>query len=117
MMKYEHCMTRYELVGNELNRVAPTLQPNERELIPEFHDESSFHVFEHMSSVWYVLQMMFQVDLIMIYTIKPYKLYIQASFHRTDSAEKIKGTYYSSIWVYWAWKWALSLVRWRQRSD
>ena len=51
MLEYAH----YELVDNDLKCVAPTLQPNEKELIPEFHDESSFHAFEHSSSVWYVL--------------------------------------------------------------
>jgi len=55
MLEYERRMARYELVGNNLTRIAPTLQLNERELIPEFHDESSFHAFEHTSSVWYAL--------------------------------------------------------------
>jgi hypothetical protein len=55
MLDYEHRMAHYELVGNDLNRVPPTIQSNERELILEFHDESSFHAFEHTSSVWYVL--------------------------------------------------------------
>jgi hypothetical protein len=48
-------MTFYELVGNDLMHMAPTLQPNEKEIIPEFHDESSFHAFEHTSSVWYII--------------------------------------------------------------
>jgi hypothetical protein len=55
MLEYDRRMAHYQLVGNDLKRVAPTLQPNEKELIPEFHDESSFHAFEHSSSVWYVL--------------------------------------------------------------
>jgi len=59
MLEYERRMARYELVGNDLMRVAPTLQPNEKELIPEFHDESSFHAFEHTSSVWYVINYSF----------------------------------------------------------
>jgi hypothetical protein len=55
MLEYEHRMTFYELVGNDLMHMAPTLQPNEKEIIPEFHDESSFHAFEHTSSVWYII--------------------------------------------------------------
>lgn len=56
MLEYERRMACYELVGNDLMRVAPTLQPDEKELIPEFHDESSFHAFEHTSSLWYAVQ-------------------------------------------------------------
>jgi len=52
-------MAHYELVGNDLMRIAPTLQPNEKELILEFHDESSFHAFEHTSSVWYAINCSF----------------------------------------------------------
>jgi hypothetical protein len=59
MLEYERRMAHYELIGNDLTRVAPTLQPNERELIPEFHDESSFHAFEHTSSVWYAIHYSF----------------------------------------------------------
>ena len=59
MLEYEHRMACYELVGNDLLCVAPTLQPDEKELIPEFHDESSFHAFEHTGSVWYVIHCSF----------------------------------------------------------
>ena len=59
MLEYERRMARYELLGNDLTRIAPTLRPNEKELIPEFHDESSFHAFEHTSSVWYVINYSF----------------------------------------------------------
>lgn len=59
MLEYERRMARYELVGNDLICMTPTLQPNEKELIPEFHDESSFHAFEHTSSVWYVINYSF----------------------------------------------------------
>lgn len=52
MAEYEHRMAKYERVGDDLRRIAPTLQPGEQELIPEFHDESSFHAFEHTTSVW-----------------------------------------------------------------
>ena len=55
MAEYEQRMAKYERVGDNLQRVAPTLQPGERELIPEFHDESSFHAFEHTTSAWYPL--------------------------------------------------------------
>ena len=52
MVEYERRMAKYERVGDDLWRIAPTLQPGEQELIPEFHDESSFHAFEHTTSVW-----------------------------------------------------------------
>jgi hypothetical protein len=52
MAVYKCQMARYEWVGDVLQRIAPTLQPGEQELIPEFHDESSFQAFEHTTSVW-----------------------------------------------------------------
>ena len=52
MAEYELRMAKYERVGEDLQRIPPTLQPGEKELIPEFHDESSFHAFEHTTSVW-----------------------------------------------------------------
>jgi hypothetical protein len=52
MAVYECQMAKYERVGDVLQRIAPTLQPGEQELIPEFHDESSFQAFEHTTSVW-----------------------------------------------------------------
>jgi hypothetical protein len=45
-------MAKYEQVGEDPQRIPPTLQPGEKELIPEFHDESSFHAFEQTTSVW-----------------------------------------------------------------
>jgi hypothetical protein len=50
MAKFEARMAHYE--GPELMRVAPTLQPGEREIIPNFHDESTFHANEEVRSVW-----------------------------------------------------------------
>ena len=56
MLECEHQMAHYELVGNDLMCIAPTLQPNKKELIPEFHDKSFFHAFEHTSLVWYIIR-------------------------------------------------------------
>ncbi len=43
-------MVHYE--GPELKWVEPTLNPGEREIIPNFHDESSFHANEAVNSLW-----------------------------------------------------------------
>jgi hypothetical protein len=75
MLEYEHQMARYELVGNELQHVAPTLLPNEKELILEFHNESSFHAFEHTSSVWYVLVLIYLQYTIYYSTVSCYRLH------------------------------------------
>ena len=45
-------MAKYEQVGDILQRIAPMLGPGEQELIPEFHDETSFHAFEHETNIW-----------------------------------------------------------------
>ncbi|KAE9399002.1 hypothetical protein BT96DRAFT_957397 [Gymnopus androsaceus JB14] len=50
MAAYEQRMARYE--GPELKRVLPTLQPGEKEVIAEFHDESAFSALEYKSKVW-----------------------------------------------------------------
>jgi hypothetical protein len=50
MAQFEARMAHYE--GQELNRVAPILQPGEREIIPNFHDESTFHANEEVRSLW-----------------------------------------------------------------
>jgi hypothetical protein len=52
MLEYERRMVKYEQVDDKLQRIVPTLGAGERELIPEFHDESSFHAFEHRTTVW-----------------------------------------------------------------
>ena len=52
MVEYECRMAKYERVGDDLRCIAPILQPGKQELIPEFYDESSFHAFEHTTSVW-----------------------------------------------------------------
>ena len=38
--------------GPELKHVVPLLQPGKREIIPNFHDESSFHANEEVRSLW-----------------------------------------------------------------
>ena len=50
MAQFEACMVHYE--GHELNRITPILQPGEREIIPNFHDESTFHANDEVRSVW-----------------------------------------------------------------
>ncbi|KAF8179909.1 hypothetical protein BJ912DRAFT_1062706 [Pholiota molesta] len=50
MAKYEARMTHYE--GPDLIPVPPNLQPGEKEVVPNFHDESSFHGNESMRSAW-----------------------------------------------------------------
>ncbi|KAF9503439.1 hypothetical protein BS47DRAFT_1374479 [Hydnum rufescens UP504] len=42
--KFESCMTRYE--GEDLKKHEPSLQPGEKRIITQFHDESCFHVNE-----------------------------------------------------------------------
>ncbi|EDR04366.1 uncharacterized protein LACBIDRAFT_330618 [Laccaria bicolor S238N-H82] len=50
MAKFEARMAHYE--GPELRCVEPVLQPGEREIIPNFDDESTFHANEEVRSVW-----------------------------------------------------------------
>jgi hypothetical protein len=38
-----------------LQRVEPTLKPGEREIIPNFHDESSFHANDEVRNLWLML--------------------------------------------------------------
>ncbi|KAJ3978339.1 hypothetical protein F5890DRAFT_1602365 [Lentinula detonsa] len=54
MAEYEQRMTQYEWDPNtqELKRIEPHLQPGEYELIPQFHDESSFHHLDYQSRLW-----------------------------------------------------------------
>jgi hypothetical protein len=51
MLQYEQRMTQFD--GPELKTKPPTLQGGEREIIPIFHDESSFHANEYKRSAWY----------------------------------------------------------------
>ena len=50
MKKFEERMVYYE--GPELKRVEPMLHPGEREIIPNFHDESTFHGNDEKGSAW-----------------------------------------------------------------
>ena len=50
MAEFERRMARYE--GPELKRVAPNLAPGEREIVPNFHNESTFHGNEESGSAW-----------------------------------------------------------------
>ncbi|KAE9392941.1 hypothetical protein BT96DRAFT_967294 [Gymnopus androsaceus JB14] len=50
MAKYECRMAKYE--GPQLKRVEPILEPGEKEIITEWHDESSFHALEYKTSAW-----------------------------------------------------------------
>jgi hypothetical protein len=53
MAKYECQMAHYK--GPDLICISPALQPGEKEIIAEFHDESGFHVNEFKTSAWYAL--------------------------------------------------------------
>ena len=48
--KFEAWMVHFE--GPELRHVEPQLKPGEREIIANFHDESSFHGNEDVRSAW-----------------------------------------------------------------
>lgn len=50
MAKYEARMVHYE--GPEMKRVEPTLEEGEKEIIPEFHDECSFHANDQANHAW-----------------------------------------------------------------
>ena len=50
MAEFERWMAGYE--GPELTRVAPNLAPGECEIVPNFHDESTFHGNEESRSAW-----------------------------------------------------------------
>ncbi|KAF8229809.1 hypothetical protein L208DRAFT_1479048 [Tricholoma matsutake] len=50
MAKFEEWMTKFE--GPELTRVAPTLREGEKEIIPQFHDESCLTVNDYKAKAW-----------------------------------------------------------------
>jgi hypothetical protein len=50
MKTFERWMVRFE--GPQLTWVEPVLEPGERVLIAEFHDESCFQQNDHQSSLW-----------------------------------------------------------------
>ena len=50
MKTFERRMVCFE--GPQLTRVEPVLEPGERVLIAEFHDESCFQQNDHKSSLW-----------------------------------------------------------------
>ncbi|KAF9510731.1 hypothetical protein BS47DRAFT_1364327 [Hydnum rufescens UP504] len=50
MAKFESHMACYE--GEDLKRHEPNLQPGEKRIIVQFHDESCFHANEFKSSAW-----------------------------------------------------------------
>jgi hypothetical protein len=53
MAKFERRMAHYE--GPDLIRVPPKLEPGEKEVIGQFHNESGFNVNEFKVSAWYTL--------------------------------------------------------------
>ncbi|THU76463.1 hypothetical protein K435DRAFT_704834 [Dendrothele bispora CBS 962.96] len=57
MLEFERCMTKYvwDMDKQELEQIAPDLREGERELIPLFHDESSFHHNDFEKSLWLVV--------------------------------------------------------------
>ena len=50
MAKFEERMTKFE--GPELRRVAPMLREGEKEIIPQFHDESCLTVNDYKVKAW-----------------------------------------------------------------
>ncbi|KAK0483349.1 hypothetical protein IW261DRAFT_1417262 [Armillaria novae-zelandiae] len=52
MEGFERLMTKYELCDGVLVAVPPTLAPGEKEILAEFHDESSFHANDHVLLAW-----------------------------------------------------------------
>ena len=53
MAAYETRMVHYE-GPDPMNRIEPVLQDGEKEIIPNFHDESVFHHHDASRSAWYV---------------------------------------------------------------
>lgn len=50
MAKYKRQMAKY--IGPHLECIEPVLEPGEKEIITEWHDELSFHALEYKSSAW-----------------------------------------------------------------
>ena len=51
MEKFERRMVQYH--GPDLEHCEPNLQPGEKRIIAQFHDESCFHANEFKKSAWY----------------------------------------------------------------
>lgn len=53
MAKHEKCMVKWsENEDGQFERLEPQLLPGEKQIIPIFQDESSFHAGEYKSNVW-----------------------------------------------------------------
>ena len=50
MVKFEERMTKFE--GPELTRVAPMLREGEKEIIPQFHNESCLTANDYKAKAW-----------------------------------------------------------------
>ena len=50
MAKFEEQMMKFE--GPELRKVAPALREGEKEIIPQFHDESCLSVNDFKARAW-----------------------------------------------------------------
>ncbi|KAJ3746059.1 hypothetical protein DFH05DRAFT_1458428 [Lentinula detonsa] len=50
MAEFERRMAHYD--GPDLVKTPPSLRPGEKEIIPQFHDESSLHALEYKAKVW-----------------------------------------------------------------
>ena len=50
MVKFEEWMMKFE--GPELMKVAPMLRKGEKEIIPQFHDESCLTVNDYKAKAW-----------------------------------------------------------------
>ena len=54
MAKYEKSMVKWTLVGVELKREDPVLEPGEKRIVPIFQDESLFHANKYKQNIWCV---------------------------------------------------------------
>ncbi|KAF9258948.1 hypothetical protein L218DRAFT_1080196 [Marasmius fiardii PR-910] len=52
MVEYERRMARWELTDDALTHIPPVLRLGEKEIIPQFHDKSTFHMNDFRTTAW-----------------------------------------------------------------
>ncbi|KAF9256885.1 hypothetical protein L218DRAFT_975291 [Marasmius fiardii PR-910] len=52
MVEYERRMAQWELTDDALTHIPPVLRLGEKEIIPQFHDESTFHMNDFRTTAW-----------------------------------------------------------------
>ncbi|KAF9254123.1 hypothetical protein L218DRAFT_1055222, partial [Marasmius fiardii PR-910] len=52
MVEYERRMAWWELTDDALTHIPPVLRLDEKEIIPQFHDESTFHMNDFRMTAW-----------------------------------------------------------------